>query len=456
MASSEMVHVLEHCRIAPPPGSVDGKSLSLTFFDLPWLHFPLMKLFFFYEFSHPKTYFVETIIPRLKHSLSLTLKHFFPLSGNLIFPLDCSIPEIRYKDGDSVSLTFVEGSFDFDHLSGNHQRNDIDFHPLAVQMSPASTTFGPLIVPLLAIQVTLFPNSGICIGFTFHHIAGDANTFFRLARSWASINKLGGDATLVESLILPFYDRTVVKDPIGLRSTFWNYFGKVKFEGCQSQLSTNNVRAKFLLRRAEVQRLKKWVIPQIPKQSHVSAFTVICAYVWSCMIKARSRSGEDVGENELEHFAFTADCRTLLDPPIPAAYFGNCLMGGLATTKSTRLIQEDGFIVAAKSIREAIHERVRNKGGVLKGVQQWVSDLKSLNRMRMAAVVGSPRFQVYNVDFGFGRPKKYEVISRDRYFTLDGCKDNEEDFEVGLCFPKAKMDAFAEIFTNGLEAYSCL
>uniref|UniRef100_F6GXR9 Uncharacterized protein n=2 Tax=Vitis vinifera TaxID=29760 RepID=F6GXR9_VITVI len=203
-------------------------------------------------------------------------------------------------------------------------------------MSPASTsTFGPLIVPLLAIQVTLFPNSGICIGFTFHHIAGNANTFFRLARSWASINKLGGDATLVESLILPFYDRTVVKDPIGLRSTFWNYFGKVKFEECQSQLSTNSVRATFLLRRAEVQRLKKWVIPQIPKQSHVSAFTVVCAYVWSCMIKARSRSGEDVGENELEHFAFTADCRTLLDPPIPAAYFGNCLMGGLATTKST-------------------------------------------------------------------------------------------------------------------------
>ena len=38
----------------------------------------------------------------------------------------------------------------------------------------SSTTFGPLIVPLLAIQVTLFRNSAICIGFTFHHIAGDA------------------------------------------------------------------------------------------------------------------------------------------------------------------------------------------------------------------------------------------------------------------------------------------
>ena len=97
---------------------------------------------------------------------------FFPLSRNLIFPLDCSMPEIRYMDGDWVSLTFVEDSFDFDNLSGNHKRNEIDFHPLAVQMS--STTFGPLIVPLLAIQVTLFRNSAICIGFTFHHIAGDA------------------------------------------------------------------------------------------------------------------------------------------------------------------------------------------------------------------------------------------------------------------------------------------
>ncbi|RVW70841.1 hypothetical protein CK203_059407 [Vitis vinifera] len=98
MASSEMVHVLEHCRITPPPGSVDG--------------------------SH----FV---------SPSLTCHALISIIS-----------------------------------SGNHKRNEIDFHPLAVQMS--STTFGPLIVPLLAIQVTLFRNSAICIGFTFHHIAGDA------------------------------------------------------------------------------------------------------------------------------------------------------------------------------------------------------------------------------------------------------------------------------------------
>ena len=54
----------------------------------------------------------------------------------------------------------------------------------------------------MTIQVTHFPNSGICIGFTVHHIVGDANAFFRVARSWASINKLHReDETLVDCYI---------------------------------------------------------------------------------------------------------------------------------------------------------------------------------------------------------------------------------------------------------------
>ena len=456
--------MLEQCRIAPPPGSVDDKykySLPLTFFDIPWLHFPPLKIFSFYEFSHPKAYFLDTIIPRIKHSLSLTLKHFFPLLGNLVFLTDGSIPEIRFKDGDSVSLTFAECSFDFDHLSGDQQRNDIDFHSLAPQISPASTNFG--IVPILAIQVTLFPNSGICTGFTFHHIAADARAFHMFKRLWASINKLG-EATLESpGIVLPCYDRTVIKDPIGLRSTFWNHFGKIKHEGSiQPPPSTNNnVRATFILRRAEVEGLKKWVISQIPDLQYVSSFTVICGYAWSCITKAGARilgDHEDVvvgGENELENFAFTVDCRSLLDPPIPDAYFGNCLMGALATTKRMQLIQEDGFLVAVNSIRKAMEERVRSKEGILQGVQNWVRDSKSINLTRLVAVVGTPRVDFYDMDFGLdlGRPKKFEVISRDNYFSLSRCKANQQDFEVGLCFPKAKMDVFAEIFTDGCKGY---
>ena len=90
--------------MTPPPHSiVDEKSLPLTFFDMPWLHFP-------YEVFHPKAYFVDSIVPRLKQSLSLTLKHFFSFFGNLIFPTYGSIPEIRYTDAESVSLIFASAA----------------------------------------------------------------------------------------------------------------------------------------------------------------------------------------------------------------------------------------------------------------------------------------------------------------------------------------------------------
>ena len=98
--STKMVNVLEECQVSPPPNAVGEKSLSLTFFDLRWLHFHLVQSLFFYKFPQSKTHFIETTIPSLKHSLSLALKHFYPFAGNLLFPPNLGEPEIHYVDGD--------------------------------------------------------------------------------------------------------------------------------------------------------------------------------------------------------------------------------------------------------------------------------------------------------------------------------------------------------------------
>ena len=453
MASFEMVNVLEHCRLAPAPGTVDEKSLPLTFFDIPWLHFPLIQHLFFYEFPYPKSHFIDTIIPLLKHSLSLALKHFYPFAGKLIFPPNFGKPEIRYVSGDAVSLVFAESNKDFNHITGNHQRNVAEFHSLVAQLPPVSKISDSLVAPLLAVQVTLFPNSGICIGFTFRRVTADGNACTRFIRSWASINKVGRETTMVESGTLPFYDRTMVKDPNGLASVFWNHVGKIKFEGSQRQLSTNKVIATFILGQSHVQQLKKWVLSQCPTSSHVSTFTVTCAYVWTCMVKARERSGEKVTEDELEHFVFGADCRALLQPPLPATYFGNCLVSCFATTKTKELMGDNGFIVAAKTIGEAIQERLRKKEGVLKDAEKWISEFETRKEDRIVGVAGSPRFAVYDIDFGLGKPKKSEVVSIDMTgsISLNECKNDKESFEIGLSLPKIKMDAFEDIFANGFQ-----
>ncbi|RVW70840.1 Malonyl-coenzyme A:anthocyanin 3-O-glucoside-6''-O-malonyltransferase [Vitis vinifera] len=399
MASFEMVNVLEHCRLAPAPGTVDEKSLPLTFFDIPWLHFPLIQHLFFYEFPYPKSHFIDTIIPLLKHSLSLALKHFYPFAGKLIFPPNFGKPEIRYVSGDAVSLVFAESNKDFNHITGNHQRNVAEFHSLVAQLPPVSIISDLLVAPLLAVQVTLFPNSGICIGFTFRRVTADGNACTRFIRSWASINKVGRETTMVES-------------------------------GSQRQLSTNKVIATFILGQSHVQQLKKWVLSQCPTSSHVSTFTVTCAYVWTCMVKARERSGEKVTEDEFEHFVFGADCRALLQPPLPATYF-----------------------VAAKTIGEAIQERLRKKEGVLKDAEKWISEFETRKEDRIVGVAGSPRFAVYDIDFGLGKPKKSEVVSIDMTgsISLNECKNDKESFEIGLSLPKIKMDAFEDIFANGFQ-----
>ncbi|KAL6330405.1 hypothetical protein AAG906_040335 [Vitis piasezkii] len=438
MASFETVDVLERCQVAPPPVMVDekSKSLSLTFSTFLSLCIP-----------HPKTHFIETIIPNFKHSLSLALRHFYFLAGNLIFPPNFTKPKIRYKDGDSVSLIFAESTRDFNYLIGNHPRNVADFHPLVPQLSPVFMSSSILVAPLLAIQVTLLPNFGISLGFTFPYSVADDNTCSQFVRIWASINKLGEETAMLQDRILPFYDRTVVKDPLGIESIFWNQVGKIKFEGYRPWPPTNNVLATFVLSQEDLQRLKRWVAAKCPTLSHVSSFTVACAYVWVCTAKARAKRGEDV--DEFEHFVFGADCRALLQPPLPATYFGNCLVSCFATTKTKELMGDNGFIIAAKTIGEAIQERLRKKEGVLKDAEKWISEFETRKEDRIVGVAGSPRFAVYDIDFGLGKPKKSEVVSIDMTgsISLNECKNDKETFEIGLSLP----DAFEDIFANGFQ-----
>ncbi|XP_069146377.1 phenolic glucoside malonyltransferase 1 isoform X3 [Solanum lycopersicum] len=110
--------LIEQCQVAPPPhGGAAELTLPLTYFDHMWFVFGYMRRILFYKLSISKLDFVQNIIPTLKHSLSLTLKHYTPLVGNIACPLNSSgYPELCYVTGDSVSDTFTETDMDFNHL----------------------------------------------------------------------------------------------------------------------------------------------------------------------------------------------------------------------------------------------------------------------------------------------------------------------------------------------------
>ncbi|KAL3527412.1 hypothetical protein ACH5RR_012068 [Cinchona calisaya] len=471
MATSDSVTVLKRSQVTPPSSTAATEmSLPLTFLDVPFLHVSTIQHLVFYEDPKLSTnHFIDNIIPKFKDSLSHALEYFLPLAGNLIVPpsSSSSMPEIRYTKGNSVTLIFAEcKKIDFSYLISNQARNCSEFHHLIPELEPSfNDDSGNTVIstPVLAVQITIFPNLGMSIGISNHHAVGDGRNKFNFMKTWAALHakliRNDTDILLQSDHSLPFYDRTVIKDAKGLASLFWNQSDDIlKRQNTYSTkphfTSANKVRKTFVINQKHVEKLKNSVLEKQRKLGHLSSFTAICGYIWTCVVKSRDASGETVDDQELEHFSCVADCRGRLDPPLPDNYFGNCLTFCYATTKKGILVGEEGFAIAVELIGEAIHQRVVSSDALFNDAENWWKEVEKMNWERVVGVSGSPRYNYYNLDFGWGKPIKFEFASIDSTgsISLNGCRDSDSGVEVGLSLFKPNMDAFSIIFKEGLNA----
>ncbi|KAJ0668112.1 putative anthocyanin 6''-O-malonyltransferase [Helianthus annuus] len=449
MGSSPILTVLEQSHVSPPAATVGDRLLPLTYFDFFWLTQPPIHYLFFYEMPNTQTQFIETIKPNLKHSLSITLQHFFPFSGNLIvFPTSTKTPEIRYAEGDSVTVTFAECNLDFNELTGNHPRDCDMFYHLTPLLGKVDKTSDFTKIPLFSVQVTLFPNSGISIGMTNHHCLGDASTRFCFLKAWTSIARFGSDESFLANGTLPLYDRVAANPKL---EESYLKFAKVEtfkdYEPPKLCGPTDNVRATFILPRTVLNRLKSLVSTQQPTLAYVSSFTVACAYMWSCMAKTR--------EDGWQMFGFTIDCRGRMNPAVPAAYFGNCVGWCMAMEEAKLLTGKEGFVNAAKLIGESLHETLTDKDGIIKDISSFEHLFSNGIPTTMMGVAGTPKLKFYDMDFGWGKPKKIETVSIDYSdsISMNASKEKSEDLEIGVSLPTTQMQSFVSIFEDGLEKY---
>ncbi|KAI5655912.1 hypothetical protein M9H77_24705 [Catharanthus roseus] len=466
---AQVINVLEHCRLPPSTSSSASTAeftLPLTFYDVVWINFYPIQRLLFYKLPYPKSHFTGTIIPKLKQSLSIALKHFLPLAGNLIIPLDSGFPQLRYAKGDTLSVTFAESFEDFQDLVGNHPRNCSRFYSLIPQLRPESIeSGGARVSAVLAVQVTLFPNYGITIGSVHQHVIGDANVVTGFMRTWASINKFDGETELFDNndnkSFLPFYGREVLEDPYKLTTLIFNEMEKPnprqESESNVSKVPTKNfnfnLRVTYVMSQVEIQMLKKYAMENMPNLVNPSSFVLTCAYIWTSWLKSMEAIGEEikVDENEIEYFLFAADYRARLSPPLPANYFGNCIVPCIAKSTRGELCGPRGLSIAAENIGIAIRERLNDQEKILKGV--WFYELREINWKRLLSVSGSTKHDTYDADFGWGKPEKYECVSIDasQAVSINKSGKYEVGFEIGLSLPKNQMDTFADIFASGLK-----
>ncbi|KAL0425879.1 UNVERIFIED_CONTAM: Malonyl-coenzyme:anthocyanin 5-O-glucoside-6'''-O-malonyltransferase [Sesamum radiatum] len=410
--TSKRVTVHECCGVAPlaAAGEAAEQSLPLTFFDMIWLYFHPIQRLLFYPSTCSTTDFLETIVPNLKKSLSQTLRNYLPLAGNLIHPMNSDMPEFRYVPGDSVSVTFAEATedLDFDYFTGNQARDSDEFYALAPDLPEPKTDSesGFKIIPVLAIQVTLFPGTGICIGISNHHAIGDASSIVGFIKAWSRAAKLGENQQLsAENQSLPFNDRSAIKDPSGRANIFWNQLRLFPLASTHSKLPTNRVRATFILRKNDIQILKNLALAGEPGLIHLSSFTVTTAYVWSCLAKSAAESGEEVDDNEPEYFGFTVDARHRMESPVPATYFGNCVAFVVVESTHGLLRGRDGFVAAVKSVGELITNKANNKEEILRDADNWLVKYWPLLGKRLFGVAGRLN-STYTIRISGGEDRK--------------------------------------------------
>lgn len=455
-----MVSIIEQCQVAPPTCAIDKLTLPLTCFDTLWiLHNHHIPRILFYKLQNiDKNSFIQNIIPTLKHSLSLTLKHYLPLAGNLVCPWNSTgYPELRYVPGDSVSVTFSETDKDFDYLvSYDHIHNAKDFHPFVPKMAEPKDASGVQFTLVLAIQVTLFLNHGISISCISHHVVGDESTIVGFINSWALLNKNKGNDDHDDKFVVPFYDRSIVKDPYGLGDCIWEETKKHKKEMMSDIIVTppdnnnNMVRGTFTIRRDHIEKLKNLMLLTRPSLTHVTSYTVVGGYAWSCLVKSEG-ANEIIDENVMECFGCGVNYRARFDPPLPSSYFGNCIIWYIASKKHVDLVGDEGFRVATESIGEIIYERNKDKEYVSNG--EWLKEVGGAsNEGRYLAIAGSPKYDLYEADFGWGKPQKWHFVffGSGLLMSLGKSKDSNGDLEIGLYLSKTRMDAFATIFSDGL------
>ncbi|KAG4961038.1 hypothetical protein JHK82_037716 [Glycine max] len=435
-------------------------TLPLTFLDLPLAGPIYVRRQFFYHFPHSTLHFCETILPCLKTSLSQTLQHFFPLAGNLLCPPPPHKPFIRCTGDDFVTLTIIESEADFKNLSSNRPKSLKDLDHLVPKLTCSNTHHDTFIFPLVALQATVFPNHGLCIAITYCHVMDDS-CCSHFMKSWSSICRSGGvDFTLVEKST-PCFDREVLKDPKGLEAIFLRDYFEERSTwkvGKTSEVSNGNsedyVKATIVFGREDVEGLRRWVLNQWKRSKefntpqYISKFVVTCAFVWASLVKTRCRNDEEEDVKE-EFFRFAADCRDRLEHPVPKTYFGNCLTLCYAMLKREDLKGESGFVNAVKVIERAVADM---KSELFKDAENWRESFTKMFVLGSTLIVtGSPKFTVYETDFGFGRPTKVEMAHSFKGMSLAETGDNEGGLEIGLVCTSTEYEYLISLIEQGLQ-----
>ncbi|GAB4826331.1 hypothetical protein Ancab_009197 [Ancistrocladus abbreviatus] len=412
------VKVMKKTHIQPRK-KLGRKECQLVTFDLPYLAFYYNQKLLFYKGNGSE---YEEMVVKLKDGLSLVLEEFYPLAGTLGKDDDDGVFKVEYDD-DMVGVEVVEATVDYDDdgmLIGVEDliaKEDMSFLKDLVPYNGVLNLEG-LHRPLLAVQLTKV-RDGVAIGCAFNHAVLDGTSTWHFMSSWAAICNAPSNNISVQ----PFHDRTKARNTrvkLNLSLPAASHApppdnDHSKTEGTPGAAPEPQLREKvFKFSEFAIDKIKSNVNSHFSDDGGskpFSTFQSLSVHIWRAITAARQLKPEDPTV-----FTIFADCRKRVDPPMPESYFGN-LIQAIFTGTAAGLLTANPPEFGAGMIQKAIE--MHNAVAINKRNEDWeanpiIFQYKDAGA-NCVAVGSSPRFKVYDVDFGWGKPESVRSGLNNRF-----------------------------------------
>lgn len=332
--------------------------------------------------DHPQ--FVSAV-ELLKNRLSEALVHFYPLAGRLITSSD----GVLYIDCNDAGADLIEASASD---VGIQEITGPEVSPVVRQLFAldGAMNLNGHFLPLMVVQVTKL-RDGVAIGFTVNHAVVDGTSLWHFINSWAHLCR--GETTISHP---PLHSRCF--DINGSRIAL-NLPVTQTIEKFSPPALTEKI---FHFSKETISRLKVRANQKNSEEpTSISSFQALSAHIWQAITRARA-----LPPHEQTTFKLAVNCRSRLIPPLPYSYFGNAIQYVSTTVTAGELLACDITSAAWLLHRIIWQHRDENIRAELQTYKQCPTVLKLDRAIRDNSVMmgSSPRFPMYDNDFGWGGP----------------------------------------------------
>uniref|UniRef100_A0A0E0M7G8 Transferase family protein n=1 Tax=Oryza punctata TaxID=4537 RepID=A0A0E0M7G8_ORYPU len=450
----------------PTHGDVGGcRRVPLSPFDAYWVALPPVRRVFLFPSPPPPPRPLPAVhgqapfgdvVRALRDSLEAVLPAFYPFAGALVYsPEERTVSIVVGPSGGGVAFVEAETDLDIGRLLDEGEEHDED----ALRKLVPDIRRDELPAPVMAAQVTEFVGGGsggggVAVGVAVHHAAADGRGLWRFLEMWsaAAAAAAAGVREVLPSAP-PLHDRTLVQfdgDGDGelvrlfLRQIAPDLPKIVHAPLRQGRLS----RRTFTFAAPAVKLLKQRTTADAAKSGDgggkaPSTFVAMAAHGWVAI--ARASGLTDDGGGSPVFAVFLADVRTLMSPPAPGAYAGNCVALCVASLNGAELAGPDARTRAAAAVMEAIDAVRRDPLG---DRARWHDKFARVPPGRAVIMAGSPWFPAYAVQFGLGRPAaRAELASMNHDGEVVLVAGREAgSVQASVAIAADKMAAFREMF----------